>query len=188
MVVRVIAGDLKGRRLETPNWPGLRPTADRVRETLFNLLGRLVEDARVLDACAGTGALGLEALSRGATQAVFVDCDRRATTLIAANVTRCDVDKRTVVVRGALPDVLTHDDLATTFDIILFDPPYDQAGIGAILSSLGGHLRESGVLVLERSKRVVVEDLGALTLVRTVKTGDSALDFFHRTVAPKTAR
>src|SRR5215468_963287 len=82
--MRIIAGSLKGRRLKSPSWEGLRPTSDRLRETLFNVLAPRVEGARVLDVFAGTGALGFEAMSRGASHVVFVEAERRATAAIAA--------------------------------------------------------------------------------------------------------
>ena len=81
--MRIIAGQLKGRRIASPAWDGLRPTSDRLRETLFNVLAPRIEGARVLDAFAGTGALGFEALSRGAAHVEFVDADPRATAAIA---------------------------------------------------------------------------------------------------------
>ena len=77
--MRVIAGTFKGRVLQAPTWEGLRPTSDRLRETLFNILAPRIEGARVLDVCAGTGAVGIEALSRGAAAVTFVESDRRAT-------------------------------------------------------------------------------------------------------------
>ena len=83
--MRIIGGSLKGRRLETPDWPGLRPTSDKLRETLFNVLAPRIEDARLLDGYAGTGAVGIEAISRGAAHVTFVEQDRRAAALIAAN-------------------------------------------------------------------------------------------------------
>ena len=90
--MRVIAGALKGRRLKTPAWTGLRPTADKLRETLFNVLAPRIQGARVVDAYAGTGALGIEAISRGARFAAFIDEDRRAEALIAANVAHCGIE------------------------------------------------------------------------------------------------
>src|SRR3977135_1836909 len=98
--MRVIAGSLKGRRLKTPVWQGLRPTSDKLRETLFNILAPRVADARVLDAYAGTGAPGLEALSRGARFATFVDDDRRATALIAENVAHCGIADQCAIIRA----------------------------------------------------------------------------------------
>ena len=79
--LRIIAGALKGRRIDTPRWAGLRPTSDRLRETLFNILGPRIPGARVLDGFSGTGAVGLEAISRGAADVMFVDHDPRAIAL-----------------------------------------------------------------------------------------------------------
>ena len=121
--MRIVAGTLKGRRLASPNWSGVRPTSDRVRETLFDLLGYHVEGARFLDACAGTGAVGIEALSRGAAYAAFVDCDRRSTGLVEKNLSVCRVSDRAVVVRTALPEGVTRPELAEPFDVIVADPP-----------------------------------------------------------------
>ena len=87
--MRVIAGRFKGRRLKTPSWTGLRPTSDKLRETLFNILAPRLEGARVLDGFAGTGAVGIEALSRGVAHVTFVEQDRRAAALIAANLDVC---------------------------------------------------------------------------------------------------
>ena len=89
--VRVIAGQFKGRRLKTPSWEGLRPTSDKLRETLFNILAPRVAGARVLDGYAGTGAVGIEALSRGAAHVSFVEQNRRATALIEQNLAVCGV-------------------------------------------------------------------------------------------------
>src|SRR5216684_2222094 len=89
--LRVIAGALKGRRLKTPTWEGLRPTSDRLRETLFDVLAAQVARARVLDGFAGTGALGIEALSRGASAVTFIDRDARAVALVAENLAHCGV-------------------------------------------------------------------------------------------------
>src|SRR5215468_1771589 len=84
--MRIVAGAFKGRRLKSPTWDGLRPTSDRLRETLFNILGDAVAGARVLDGYAGTGAIGIEALSRGAAEVTFVEHDRRAIRLIETNL------------------------------------------------------------------------------------------------------
>ena len=89
--MRIIAGTLKGRRLKAPDWDGLRPTSDKLRETLFNVLAPRVRGARVLDGYAGTGAVGIEAMSRGAASVVFVERDRRAQKLIADNLAHCDL-------------------------------------------------------------------------------------------------
>src|SRR5215204_1549405 len=100
--LRIIAGQLKGRRLDAPSWEGLRPTSDKLRETLFNILGPRVAGARVLDACAGTGAVGIEAISRGAAHVTFIDRDARAVALIGTNLARCAVTDGYTLIRAAL--------------------------------------------------------------------------------------
>jgi 16S rRNA (guanine966-N2)-methyltransferase len=98
--MRIIAGELKARKLKTPTWEGLRPTSDRLRETLFNVLATRVPGARVLDAYAGTGAIGIEALSRGAAHVTFMDSDPRAVNLIGENLRRCGVSDRYAIIRS----------------------------------------------------------------------------------------
>src|ERR1700752_4278019 len=97
--MRVIAGALKGRRLWSPDGPGLRPTSDKLRETLFNVLGTHVLSARLLDGFAGTGAVGIEALSRGAAHVTFVERDRRALALIDANLQHCGLKEGYAIIR-----------------------------------------------------------------------------------------
>ena len=185
--VRVIAGTLKGRRLQSPDGIQVRPTSDRLRETLFNILGHRVDSARVLDACAGTGALGIEALSRGAVEAVFVEAHPEAAALITSNLAHCHLEDQTVVVVDTLPGAATHAELAVPFDLILLDPPYDDPQIGAILSAIAPRLRRGGTLVLERSKRAPSLEAPTLVVVRTVKAGDSVLDFYHNSIEPSPA-
>lgn len=121
--MRIIAGTHKGRVLQSPTWDGLRPTSDRLRETLFNVLGAEVEQARLLDVCAGTGAIALEALSRGAASATCLESDARSVALIAANAAHCGLEKRCIIVRGAAPEALTGARLGGPFDLIVLDPP-----------------------------------------------------------------
>ena len=104
--MRVIAGTLKGRRLKPPTWDGLRPTSDKLRETLFNILAPRIAGARVLDGFAGTGAVGIEALSRGAAQVTFVDDDRRAQALIAENLAHCGVENGYAIIRATVARAL----------------------------------------------------------------------------------
>src|SRR5688572_32306849 len=104
--MRVIAGTLKGRRLKAPDWDGLRPTSDKLRETLFNILAPRIEGARVLDAYAGTGALGIEALSRGAASVSFIDTHPRATALIEENLAVCGLQEGYTIHRGDVAAVL----------------------------------------------------------------------------------
>src|SRR5688572_11776067 len=98
--MRIIAGEYKGRRLLAPTWTGLRPTSDKLRETLFNILAPRIEGARVVDGFAGTGAVGLEALSRGAGGVLFIERDRRAAALVARNLAACGVEGRYTIECG----------------------------------------------------------------------------------------
>ena len=176
--MRIIAGALKGRRLRSPGWPGVRPTSDRLRETMFNVLGDRVRDAEVLDACAGTGALGLEALSRGARAVTFVDADRRAVAYIADHAARFGVAGDCRIVCARLPRAAGDRRLPVAFDLILLDPPYDNPDTDAILSAVGGRLAAGGVLVLERARRAAAPVAEGMTLARRIVTGDSALEFY----------
>lgn len=176
--MRIIAGTLKGRVLQAPTWDGLRPTSDRLRETLFNILAPRVGGARVLDVCAGTGAVGIEALSRGAAAVTFVESDRRASALIEANLRRCAVtggytiDRRDA--RGRAWRVA-----GGPFDIVFLDPPYAQPSLDPWLAIAAAHVKADGVVVLEHASRLEVP-AGAcgLQLTRRVRQGDSALAFY----------
>jgi len=175
--IRVIAGTAKGRKLETPSWPGLRPTSDRLRETLFNILAPRIAGARVLDGYAGTGALGIEALSRGAAHVTFVERDPRAVRLIRGNLARAGIEdaKACNIVRAGLVQAASdHGD--ELFDVVLLDPPYDDRDLDAAVEAAGGILRDDGVIVLEHASRAEPPP-GA---VRTVKAGDSSLSFYRR--------
>lgn len=182
--MRIIAGAFKGRTLTSPSWNGLRPTSDGLRETLFNVLGPSVAGASVLDVCAGTGALGLEALSRGARSATFIDSDARAARLIADNAARCGCADRSIIVRGEAPRVLRGAIAGGPFDVVLLDPPYEAPWIGEALEAAAGHLAADGVLVLEHAARRPAPDGRAVTLVRTRRAGDSALSTYRRPAAP----
>lgn len=177
--MRIIAGSCRGRRLEAPRWAGLRPTSDKLRETLFNIIAARVADARVLDVFAGTGALGLESLSRGAASAVFVEHDRRAAALIAANAERCGVGDRCAIIRGAAEQVLTHEIAGGPFDLVMLDPPYTFEPLGDAVSAAGRHLAPGGLLILEHATRRAMPVVAGIRPVRTVRSGDSALTLFE---------
>jgi len=183
--LRIIAGSLKGRRLDAPSWPGLRPTSDKVRETLFNVLAPRMADARVLDGYAGTGAVGIEALSRGARQATFVDEDRRAEALIRANLARCGVTERYAIIRASVEralETIAAGGGTDAFDVIFLDPPYALADgrIAAVLAHAGGALAGGGVTVLEHArKKTPPDEAGRLARTRTLVSGDSALSLYE---------
>ncbi len=177
--LRIIGGRLKGRRLATLPGRMVRPTSDRLRETLFNILDCRLVGARVLDGCAGTGALGIEALSRGASEVVFVERSERVAVNLQRNIELCGLLGVAQLVVGSLPAVATRQELGEAFDLILLDPPYEAPEIGAILSAMTRSLRENGTIVLERSRRVSVEHSADLNPVRSLKSGDSVLDFYQ---------
>jgi 16S rRNA (guanine966-N2)-methyltransferase len=175
--MRVIGGRFKGRRLKPPTWEGLRPTSDKLRETLFNILAPRIEGARILDGYAGTGAVGIEALSRGAAHVTFIDQDRRATALIAANVAALGERADYTIETGDVVTLLTRDEAA--FDVIWLDPPYDSDSSRA-LDAAAGALAPGGIVVLERATRREPDVPDSLTRVRDVKSGDSTLTFLVR--------
>jgi 16S rRNA (guanine966-N2)-methyltransferase len=176
-MIRVIGGQLRGRRLETPNWAGLRPTSDRLRETLFNILMPRLPGARVLDGYAGTGAVGIEALSRGAARVTFVDHDPRAEALIRNNLARCGVSDRHVIIRARLAAAAGR--LAGPFDIVFLDPPYGAAELGSGLDAGAPLVAMEGLLVIEHAKRDPAPgSVAGLSLTREVTQGDSALAFY----------
>jgi len=182
--VRVIAGTLKGRRLKAPTWDGLRPTSDKLRETLFNILAPRIAGARFLDGYAGTGAVGIEALSRGAAAVTFVDSDRRAETLIAENLRHCGVEDGYAIIRATVARAIDQLDAAAfgpyeLFDIVWFDPPYDERP-DAVLEAAAVLIAPGGLLVLEHARRRAAPDrAGRLVRVRQVISGDSALSLYE---------
>lgn len=177
--MRIIAGTLKGRRLRTPAWEGLRPTSDRLRETLFNILGGRVAGAFVLDGYAGTGAVGIEALSRGASGVVFVENDRRAAALIAENLRHCGVSDGYDIIRADIGRV-SRPAGSPPFDVIVLDPPYAETDLLACVTCAAPWLAVGGVLVLEHARRrTPPASAGHLIVTRVVHSGDSALSFYR---------
>ena len=176
--MRIIAGTNKGRTLKTPKWEGVRPTSDKLRETLFNILQTRIDGSRVLDVFAGTGAIALEALSRGAVSATCIDNDRRAAALIAENAALCGESKRCVIIRDVAPRALKHPVPGGPFDIVVLDPPYDYANLDEAVRDAAGQRAAEGIVILEHASRVAPPQPAGLTLTRTVKSGDSALTFY----------
>jgi 16S rRNA (guanine(966)-N(2))-methyltransferase RsmD len=177
--MRVIAGQFKGRRLKTPSWEGVRPTSDKLRETLFNILAPHVAGARVLDGYAGTGAIGIEALSRGAAHVTFIEHDARAVSLIQSNLAACGVEQGYTIHRGDVASVLRQLPRDAAFDLVLLDPPYQDA-VAPALEAAADRLAPDGLIVLERATRREPDVPARLARARDVKSGDSTLTFFRR--------
>lgn len=172
--MRIVAGTLRGRTIDGPKWDGLRPTSDSLRETLFNVLGPSVVGVRMLDAFAGTGAVGIEAVSRGAAHATFVERDPRAVKLIEGNVTKLNIKNACAIIRG--------DFMATKaerFDLLFLDPPYELPDLDDAIRRAAALTAPDGTLIVEHArKRELPAAVPGLTKYRTLTAGDSSLSFY----------
>ena len=183
--MRIVAGSAKGRTLEGPKATSrhIRPTADRVRETLFNILGQWLEGQRVLDLYAGTGALGLESLSRGAVRAVLVDSDREALALCRANTDTLGFGAQVEVLAQSAERALELlGRRGERFELIFADPPYAAKGVEAVLAGVArlGLLAEGGTVVLEHDRREEApESHGTLSRVDQRRFGDTLVSFYR---------
>jgi 16S rRNA (guanine966-N2)-methyltransferase len=180
--IRIIAGTLRGRRIRVPEGDRVRPTADRVREALFDILGPAVEGARVLDLYAGTGALGLEAASRGACEVVLVERDRAVLSLLRDNVRDLGLVDRVRLRPGEVLRVLAGSPPGGPFDLVLADPPYAEAECVRVLAALAGPgwLAAGATLVAEGEAREPIPAApDPWRHVRRAEYGRVALDFFR---------
>ena len=178
--MRIIAGALKGRRLKPPTWVGLRPTSGKLRETLFNVLSPRIAGSRLLDGYAGTGAIGIEAISRGAAHVTFVDQDGRAAALIGENLQACAVVAGYTIEQGDVAVVLARIPRDAGFDVIVLDPPYGLSEVAEVLDAAGRLLGPDGVIVLERATRTEPDVPSTLTRMRDIRSGDSTLTLLKR--------
>ena len=182
--MRIVGGKFKGRGLQGPKGDGTRPTSDRVRESLFNILahaidGFSIEDARVMDLFAGTGALGFEALSRGARFCQFVEEAVEARGVIRNNadalgvIGQCKIWRRDATSLGACAP-------QTPFNLIFADPPYGKGfGEKALVSVMEGQwLTPGGVVVLEEAAKVSAGEIPGLRLINTRSYGDTQVRFY----------
>ncbi len=183
---RVIAGEAKGLRLKTPAGKGTRPTADRTKEALFSSIGAFLPEAKVLDLYAGSGQLGIEALSRGAAEAVFVEQSRKAAAAIAYNLEKAGFEERAGLlhldVKKAL-NLLSSE--GESFDLIFADPPYREAGQAVKMieeAAASGLLKERGLLLFEApsSEPFPEPANGGLILLQKKVYGAAELGFFCR--------
>lgn len=187
--MRIIAGSAKKRHLKVPpGWKG-RPTADRVKESLFNILGELVVGSIFLDIFAGTGSIGIEALSRGAGMAVFIEKDPRAAGVIAENLKASGLESNSRVITGDVLRAL--ENLAANkgeklrdrlFDIVFLDPPYDKGFEVPVISRVLDLklLSPGGLIVAESSKRVELPaGIAGVSLIRQARYGDTVITFYR---------
>jgi len=177
--MRVIGGEFRSRKLQSMPGVDVRPTPDKVRESLFNILSPEIEGSVFVDAYAGTGAVGIEALSRGARHAVFIEKDRAAAGLIKSNLAALKAERRARVIHGPAAIYLG----GMEADIVFIDPPYPkdkeyQASLDAL------EARPPGLVVVQHATRfALADDYGPLHRTRTVKYGDNTLSFYRKATA-----
>ena len=186
--MRVIAGELRGRKLYCPRGGDIRPTADRMREAVFSILGDRVQDARVLDLFAGTGALAIEALSRGASCAVLVDRSRTAVKVAQRNLAACRLEARARVICWDIGRNLNCLPAGScTFDLVFMDPPYRQDALRPALEALlaSGAMAREALVVVEHAARSDVRPPAGLRVVDRRRYGRGGVTFLAAERAPK---
>jgi len=186
--MRVISGQFKGRRLTSLPGQEIRPTIARLKESFFNIVQSRIRGSRFLDLCAGSGSMGIEALSREASEVVFLEQSRKAIGVLQKNLTQCRIKAGFKIVHGdlfkELPKMTTSDE---PFDIIFFDPPYfqDLYETALELVSTTHILATDGILAADHFKKTTIPDrAGELIRTRMVRHGDAILSFYERASSP----
>ena len=176
--MRIISGERKGHTIYAPKGLETRPTSDRVRENVFNIVAGWVEDARVLDLYAGSGAMGLEALSRGAAAVVFVEADATAARTIERNLDKLRLTGATVLRLGATVALTQEVAAGRKYDLVLADPPYSMTDYDQLARYFPRLLSEDGLLVLESAAKIEPE-LPGLAVRTTRKYGSTRVTVFE---------
>jgi len=182
--MRVIAGTYRSRVLKSLKGLALRPTSDRLRETLFNMLGSGISGSRFLDVFAGTGAVGIEALSRGATQATFIENHAPSAALIRKNLASLEISSAAnVICADALKGLIAIKAAAHQYDYIFIDPPYAATeDYSRVMKHVAASniLATGGIVIVEHRKTFnIAESFGSLKHVRLLRQGDAALSFYR---------
>ncbi len=178
MHVRIISGEFGGRKIEAPDTSRTHPMSERVRNALFNSLSDRIVGATVLDAFAGTGSVGIEALSRGARHTTFIERDRVAQKVLARNITSLGLDERVAVVRTSVGNWLDTAS-AKEFDIIFADPPYHDVQFSTV-ERLFGLLKIGGLMVLSHPGRGEIPTKTGVVVVDNRSYGNAYLTFYRR--------
>lgn len=183
--MRIITGKLKGMNLFSPQNMDIRPTADRIKESVFNILGNSFYDATVLDLFAGSGNLGLEAWSRGAQNIHFVDQSRQSLQLLGRNLEKAKVQELVNVHKGDAINIIKKIFIqGIKFDYIFCDPPYNKGYVSKVLYNIEQYdiLTDNGIIIVEHNKEEVVDlsGLNKLELLRVEKYGDTFISFFKK--------
>jgi 16S rRNA (guanine(966)-N(2))-methyltransferase RsmD len=178
----VISGIYRGRKLRTVEGMSVRPTSDKLRETLFNILAPRMRNSRFLDVCAGSGAVGIEAISRGACEVAFIDNSRRACSVIETNLRALGVEAEAAIInREAAAALKQLAKQGKEFDVVFFDPPYDSDIYDAVMLLLDQLplLSADAIVIAEhRAKTPPKDRYGRLRMYRDLKQGESALAFY----------
>ncbi len=180
--MRVITGRAKGRKLKVPAGPDIRPITDQIKEALFNTIGPYLEGVTFLDLFAGSGAVGIEALSRYADEAVFVEMNPQATAIIKENLELCQLEAWGTIIRGDVFRTVSRLARAQRkFDIIYADPPFRQKEyFGRIANLLGAILADGGTAILRSPKSIVLPvEAEGLSRYRSSVYGDSVLNYYR---------
>jgi len=177
--MRVIAGTARGIQLSVPRDRGTRPITDRVKETLFGILGERVLDARIVDLYAGSGAIGIEALSRGAASAIFVERARQAVTALRENLARSRLEDAAEVVTSDVVRWLASAQTGSAYDLAFLDPPYQERDILAPLERLAPLLAPGATVVVKHFWRTDVPPIEGLQPWRKRRFGETALTFLE---------
>lgn len=179
--MRIIAGSARGRTFDAPQGKETRPTLDRVRENVFNILQKKVRGAQVLDLFAGSGAMGFEAVSRGAVHAVLVDCDRAAHAVEIRNAEKLRMQEQTSILHcDWLNAVHQLSAQHRTFDLVFLDPPYIMHDMTPVMNALKPLLAPDGVILLEHEAKTFPATPDGFELYDSRKYGIAGVSFFRR--------
>ena len=189
--MRITAGNLKGRKINfkkaqkaAKKENALRPTSSNVRESIFNIIGALISDAQFIDLYAGTGAVGIEALSRGASAVSFVEADRKRAELIEKMLKDCGYSSKADIIKGEASAFIARAvKEGLKFDIVFLDPPYHTGELERILPMLsdGDLLNDKGIIIAEHiSKKKLPDEIGKLIQKKAYKYGDTMLTLFRK--------
>jgi 16S rRNA (guanine966-N2)-methyltransferase len=178
MNIRIISGELGGRKIEAPDTGKTHPMSERIRNALFNSIAHDIAGAKVLDAFAGTGAVGLEALSRGAHDVTFIERDRTAQQILAKNINALKVEERVTIFRMSV-DAWLKSNPEEVFDLIFVDPPYDDMQFSTV-GELFGLLKPNGLMVLSHPGRGEIPTKTGVVVVDNRSYGNAYLTFYRR--------
>lgn len=182
MSLRIIGGSCKGKKLKSLRGLKTRPTAGRTREAVFNIISQHIPNAMVLDLFAGTGAFGLEALSRGAATAVFIDKDRSALSIIEKNIASCYMEQRSRIIGwDIVKNIKCIENARPPFDVVFMDPPYEKGFVERALKQLppANALADGALIIAEHSRNEVLpQAIAGLDLIRQRRYGRSMVSVF----------